>query len=126
MFPDVERALVELTTAALGEEVLVGTHLPYDYTTNLPAIQIRALPSTGQDEPWERIIRVQVDVYGSGRTEARALSMDLRDALVGRGRSTTEGLLDDISVESEPHESPFVADVLTLFSTIYRVETRAS
>lgn len=123
-FPDVERALAE-TVSAVVPSAAVGTHLPADFTDNLPAVQIRVIPSTGSPEPWQRTERVQIDVYALGRSEAKDLADSIQTGISRPAIGTSYGLLDDVYTDTEPYEAPVALDAITLYSAIFRVETRA-
>lgn len=119
-FPDVEKALQELSLSVMDDVVLWA---PADLHDRAPIAHIQALPSTGQVEDFMRTNRVQIDVYATGRTASRDYANDVRAALVGP-HGTAYGLLDDVYVEQEPHEQPYPHDTLTVYSATYRVDTR--
>jgi len=123
-FPDVERALAEVI-ASDHPSAAVGTHLPADFTDNLPAVQIRVIPSTGSPEPWERTERVQIDIYATGRSEAKDLADSIQTGISRPAIGTSYGLLDGVYTVTEPYEAPVAFDAITLYSAIFRVDTRA-
>lgn len=120
-FPDVERAIREVVEQVTDNVVLF---LPADFHERVPIVLVTMVPSIGGGEEFLRTDRVQIDVYGDGRTQARSIAEAIRRAVVG-SHDTAAGLLDDVYVETEPHEEPYPHDTVSLFSATYRADTRA-
>lgn len=122
-FPDTEMAVLELLTERVPE-VETYLHLPANYTDLLPVFAVRLLPSNGGEEDFLRTDRLEVNVYASGRTEARDLAGRARQVLLGAGLETSYGLLDHVYIETEPYEVPLGSDLFNNYSITIRADIR--
>lgn len=119
-FPDTEKALQEVIRTITANVVL---WLPADTFERVPIVHVQVQPNIGGEEDFLRTERVQIDVYATGRDAAKTLAQNIRSTVLGH-HGTSYGLLDDVYVDTEPYEQPYPHDTVSLYSAIYRVDTR--
>lgn len=122
-FPDTVAGVIDVIGRNFPD-VLVGKHLPSEYTDMLPAASARRLPSPGEPEPFLRSDRIVVDVYAKGSTEGELLGQAIRSVLAGTWHDTAVGLLDRVEIDTEPAEVPTGSDATTYISMTVRVDVR--
>lgn len=124
MFPDAERAVLEIISRVHDDVVLRPPIDRDERAQDGGIVEIHSVPSPGSVEDWERTDRVEVDVYAAGLTAARDLADEVRATLQGF-QDTAEGLLDDVFVVTEPYEVPYPHDVVIQVRAVYGVVSRA-
>lgn len=121
IFPDTERAVMEILDG-LGLETTI--HLPKDYATDTPLVQVLNLPGNPGPEPFLRTETIQVNVHGRDRDPTRVVANQIRDALTAGPHGTTYGLLDQVTCQVSPHDVILDGDLLNIYSATYLIDVR--
>jgi hypothetical protein len=118
-FPDVERAVGDLV-ADLGTP---GSETNITLQSTLPYIRIRRLG--GSDDRITDAARVDVHVYDTDATNAKAIAETIRQRLISGPSTTTHGVIDRVWTEVGPQTIP-AADTANIRQVVatYRVSMR--
>ena len=118
-FPDVERAVGDLV-AGLGT---TGSETNITLQSTLPYIRIRRLG--GADDGITDAARVDVHVYDTDATSAKAIAEQVRQLLISGPSVTAHGIIDRARTEIGPQTIPAddTADIRQVVAT-YRVSLR--
>ncbi|MBE6483673.1 MAG: hypothetical protein E7Z96_02665 [Actinomycetaceae bacterium] len=94
----------------------------------LPVAHIRRRSGQSPTVTWQRTVRVQVDVYGQDRDATELVAEQVRDRLENHGgpHITPAGVIDRITVDLEPADTPFIADDLSLITLTVSAVCRAT
>lgn len=117
-FPDVERILGDL----LVDLGTVGSETNIDLQSNLPYIRVRRIG--GPDDRFTDKARVDVDVYATDATAAKALSETIRQRLISGPSLTAHGVIDQAWTESGPQTAPADDQNIRRVITTYRISMR--
>jgi hypothetical protein len=117
-FPDVERILGDL----LGDLGTIGSETGIDLQERLPFIRVRRVGGT--DDRVTDATRVDIDVYATDATAAKALTETIRQRLISGPSQTTYGILDRAWTESGPQTAPTDDQNIRRVITTYRISTR--
>ncbi|RTE48826.1 DUF3168 domain-containing protein [Actinobaculum sp. 352] len=122
-FPDVLDAIDHV----LAGLVTTVRWMPAQLDT-LPVAHIRRRSGQSQTVTWQRTVRVQIDMYGQDRDATEQVAEQVRDRLENHGgpHVTPAGLIDRITVDLEPADTPFIADDLSLITLTVSAVCRAT
>jgi hypothetical protein len=119
VFPDVERAVGDL----VGDLGTAGSETSITLQSSLPYIRIRRLG--GSDDRVTDAARVDVHVYDTNATDAKAIAGQIRQRLISGPSVTTHGIIDRAWTEVGPQMIPAddTADIRQVVAT-YRISMR--
>lgn len=123
-FVDAEKAVLQLL-ADLVAAHCIDTETPKDLASRLPFIRVESLG--GQSTQWEDSPRIDVDVFGPRLT--RSVGWDLVRACQARLLSFPHlipgvGVIDSVSVDGDPNETPWQNTQIRHFTSSYKVTVR--
>lgn len=90
---------------------------------NPPFIHLTQLPGVPSQYSWESIDHIQIDVYGSGISNAFDLSQQVSQILEGYAE-TSHGLIDDFQAEIKFWHEAIASETTNKFSGTYYVTYR--